>query len=285
MVVRKSAVLSVVLAVWCQLLPAQTASVDELLAQVAKWQSDTSRQPLLELSQVVLKAEASPPRKRELEQRFIALLQSDATLAGKDFVCKQLSIMGSEASVPVLSGMLGDPKTAELARYALERIPGPAVDRALREALGKTAGRTRVGVIDSLGVRRDADSVSALRPLALGSEAHEAAAALFALAKIGTPAALGVLSDAQSRSSARADAAEAWLQAANRMAAGGNKAGAAPIYRTLYGSNAPGTVRAAALHGLGLAGGSQAVPVLMQALHGSDPRLQAIAVGTLMPGA
>jgi len=285
--VRKRAVVScVILAFSCQLLQAQTASVDELLAQTAKWQSDTSRQPLLALSEVVVKAHGSAQQTRALEQRFIAFLKSDATLAGKDFICKQLSLVGSEASVPVLSGMLADPKTAELGRYALERIPGPAVDRALREALANASGRTRIGVINTLGVRRSADSVTALRPLALGSQPAEASAALFALALIGNPAAVDVLSAAQTQadSAARAAAAEAYLQAANRMAAGGNGAAAVPIYRKLYASSAPATVRAAALHGLGLAGGQQAVPVLMEALHGSDGRLQLVAAGALIPG-
>jgi len=182
--------------------------------------------------------------------------------------------------------MLADPKTAELGRYALERIPGPAVDRALREALANASGRTRIGVINTLGVRRSADSVTALRPLALGSQPAEASAALFALALIGNPAAVDVLSAAQTQadSAARAAAAEAYLQAANRMAAGGNGAAAVPIYRKLYASSAPATVRAAALHGLGLAGGQQAVPVLMEALHGSDGRLQLVAAGALIPG-
>ena len=276
----------VFLAFSCQILPAQSASVDELLAQVAKWQSDTSRQPLLALSEVVVKAHGSVQQTRALEQRFMAFLKSDATLAGKDFISKQLSLVGSEASVPVLSGMLADPKTAELGRYALERIPGLAVDRSLREALATTSGRTRIGVINTLGVRRSTDSVAALRPLALGSEAQEASAALFALAMIGNPAAVDVLSEAQGKTTgaAQAAAAEAWLQAANRMAASGNAAAAVPIYRKLYASGAPATVRAAALHGLGLAGGSQAVPVLMEALQGSDGRLQLVAAGALIPG-
>jgi HEAT repeat protein len=57
-----------------------------------------------------------------------------------------------------------------------------------------------------------------------------------------------------------------------------------PIYKTLYAGSVPGTVRAAALHGLGAAGGAQAAPVLMEALHGGDGRLQAVAIGALMPG-
>ena len=46
-----------------------------------------------------------------------------------------------------------------MARYALETIPDPSVDDALRDALGKVQGRPRLGVIGSLGVRRDAKAV------------------------------------------------------------------------------------------------------------------------------
>jgi HEAT repeat protein len=282
----RTIVLVIFVAFSYRLAPAQTASLDDLVGQTAKWRSDTSRKPLLELFDAAVKAQGSASEKRAVEQRLIAALKSDSTLAGKDFICKVLSITGSEASVPVLTGILADPKTAELGRYALERIPGPAVDRALRESLSTTSGRTRVGVIDSLGVRRDATSVAALRPLALGSQPAEASAALYALAMIGNPAALEALSEAQTKTSGdtHAAAAEAYLQAANRLTAGGNKTAAVPIYKTLYTENVPATVRAAALHGYGVAGGPQAVPVLMEALHGNDGRLQAVAIGTLMPG-
>ena len=289
---RKTAVVIwAALALLCATAPAQTASLDELLAQTARWQSDTSRQPLLAVSQMVLKARGSAVQTREMEQRFIAFLKSDATLAGKDFICKQLSLMGSEASVPVLSGMLLDSKTADMGRYALERIPGPAVDRALREALGKTTGKTRIGIINTLGQRGDAASVAALRPLAmgapaLGSQQEESAAALFALAKIADPAAIDVLAEAQGKTTGplRASAAEAWLQAANRLTEHGSAAAALPIYRKLYAADDQGTVRAAALRGLATAGGGQSVPVLMDALRGNDARLQAVAVAALARG-
>jgi HEAT repeat protein len=285
--VRKTAiVIWAALALFCPTAPAQTASLDELLAQTARWQSDTSRQPLLALSQMVLKARGSAPQTREMEQRFIAFLKSDATAAGKDFICKQLSLMGSEASVPVLSGMLADSKTADMGRYALERIPGPGVDRALREALAKSTGKTRIGIINTLGQRGDAASVAALRAPALGSQPAEAAAALFALAKIADPAAIEVLAAAQGKTGeVRASAAEAYLQAANRLAEHGSAAAALPIYRKLYAAGEQGTVRAAALRGLAAAGGAQAVPVLMEALRGDDAGLQAVAIGALAQSA
>ena len=50
-----------------------------------------------------------------------------------------------------------------MARYALERIPAAAAAAALRDALPKLTGTLKVGVIGSLGVRRDAASVPWLR--------------------------------------------------------------------------------------------------------------------------
>jgi HEAT repeat protein len=283
---RTKAILIGGLAVLCPFVQAQTAGIDELLAQTAKWQYETSRQPLQALSEAVAKAQGSPAETRAIEQKFIAFLKSDATPGGKDFICKQLSVMGSEASVPVLTAMLADPKTADLGRYALERIPGQDVDRALREALSKSGDLTRIGIINTLGVRRDANSVPTLRPLALGSQPALASAALFALAKIADPAALAVLSEAQSKTKGtlHADAAEAYLQAGNRLTERGRAASAVPIFKALYAAKDPGTVQAAALRGLARAGGAQAVPVLMEALRGNDARLQAIAIGGLMPG-
>ncbi|MGD0778334.1 MAG: HEAT repeat domain-containing protein, partial [Candidatus Solibacter sp.] len=197
-----------------------------------------------------------------------ALLKSDASLAGKDFVCKQLSVMGSDASVPALSALLVEPRTSEMSRYALERIPGQAADRALREALARTSDKSRIGIVNSLGRRRDAASVPALRPLALGPDQATAAAALFALGEIADPAALQVLAEAGGKASGdlKVTAAQADLKA-----------------QKLYAAGEPSVIRAGALHGMAVAGGAQSTTTLLEALHGSDARLQAVAIHELAP--
>lgn len=253
------------------LLPAQT--IDTLLADVSRWQFDTDRKPTLALAQFVQKAPSA--QRREIEQKFIAFLKSDATAGGKDFVCRQLGAIGTEASVPALAGMLEDAKTAEMGRYALERIPGPAVDRALREALPKSSGKVRIGIVNTIGVRRDSGAVSALRPIALGSAPDEASAALDALADIADSAAVSAIGEAYAKNPRAA--AEPYLQAANRMAERGNAAAAAPIFQKLYSSAEPAAVKAAALRQIRDTG------ILMQALHDSDLRLQAMAVDAMMP--
>ena len=272
-------------ALLCPMAPAQTASLDELLAKVAKWDYDQSREANRAVADMVRKAHGSAAQTRDIEQRFIALLKSDASLAGKDFVCKQLSVMGSDASVPALSALLVEPKTSEMARFALERIPGQATDRALREALARTSDKSRIGIVNSLGRRRDAASVSALRPLALGPDQAIAAAALFALGEIADPAALQVLAEAGGKASGdlKVTAAQADLKAAQHLAASGKQAEALAIYQKLYAAGEPSVIRAGALHGMAVAGGAQSTTTLLEALHGSDARLQAVAIHELAP--
>jgi HEAT repeat protein len=268
----------------CLPIPAQTTSVDQAVAQVAKWEFDQNRQPLRTMSDLIAKAHGSAAETRNIERRFIELLQSDATLGGKDFVCKELSVMGSEASVPVLSGMLLEPKTAEIALYALERIPGQAADQALRDELPKVSvAKVRIGIVNTLGRRRDSGSVAALRPLAFGKEQVMAEPALFALAEIADAGAVQVLAEAQTKTSAalRVTAAEAYLKVGDRRSERGDAPGAVRIYKELYGTGEPAIVRAQALRGLAVADGTQSTPILMQALRGDDARLQAIAIRAL----
>ncbi|MDR0535733.1 MAG: hypothetical protein LBG65_05225 [Puniceicoccales bacterium] len=66
---------------------------------------------------------ATPGRAPALERRLLDLLTHPATtLAGKDFACRMLAIVGSEAAIPVLTLFLKDPATAHPARMALEGI-------------------------------------------------------------------------------------------------------------------------------------------------------------------
>ena len=56
---------------------------------------------------------------------------------------------GGYAETP-LAALLPDEKLSHMARFALERIPAPEAAKALREALSKTQGEVKIGVISSL---------------------------------------------------------------------------------------------------------------------------------------
>ena len=89
------------------------------------------------------------------ERDLIRTLKSKAPKADKAIACKRLAVYGSEEAVPALAALLRDPELNSWARIALEAIPGPAADDALRAAMGRLKGRLLVGTINSIGVRRD----------------------------------------------------------------------------------------------------------------------------------
>ena len=72
------------------------------------------------------------------------------------------------------------------ARYGLEPIADPSADDALRAALPKLKGNQLIGVINSIGKRRDAKAGPALAKMMYGADGDVARAAAAALGSIGT---------------------------------------------------------------------------------------------------
>jgi HEAT repeat protein len=128
---------------------------------------------------------SAAPTEPYKEGELIRVLQSDAPLAEKAITCKRLAVWGTPAAVPALAPLLESRDLNSWARIALEAIPGSAADKALRDALDKTQGRLLVGVINSIGVRRDAKAVKPLVAKLNGGDADVAAAAAAALGRIG----------------------------------------------------------------------------------------------------
>ncbi len=102
----------------------------------------------------------------KIEERLLATLAlPGCTEAGRAFLCKMLGWVGSARSVPALAGLMREATTANVARTALELIPGPEASAALREALASLRGNDRAGVIGSIAARRDAEAGPALAAL------------------------------------------------------------------------------------------------------------------------
>jgi HEAT repeat protein len=254
------------------------AEMEPVLDKIAAWEFNQSRDPLYEFSEFLQGAFGSPARLREIEDRLLRMLQSNATLPGKDFVCRQLRVIGSDASVPVLAGMLLRPETSDMARYALDGIPGSAAEDALLAALPKGSGKIRIGVINSLGQRRNGKAVPALKALVSSPDSGVREATVGALAAIGDVPALEALAAAGDR--------DAYLRCAEKVAAGGNSAAAVKAYRQLMAAGEPETVRLAALSGLVAVAGKDSVPDLERELGSARPKAQAAAIRLLngIPG-
>ncbi|MGH9723329.1 MAG: HEAT repeat domain-containing protein [Bryobacteraceae bacterium] len=258
---------------------AADARLEGTLARLARYTYDQGHQAPVELETQIAKLPAA-----EVETRLIEFLRSDASLAGKDFVCRQLSLIGAQASVPVLEAMLGAADSAEMARYALERIPGDAPLAALRNALGKAPAKARPGIANTLGIRRDAQAVPALSKLTSSTDKVLAAAAVAALGRIATAPALAAL--AALRKQGNRSAMDASLEAADILVGGQNRAGAVAIYQELRAISAPAPIRIGALRGLSATLGREAMPHLVAGVRETDRHVQAAAIQFLntIPG-
>jgi len=204
------------------------------------------------------------------EAELLATLKSGEAHKAKADACRELARVGTKRAVPALTALLGDEKLAHMARYALESIADPSVNVALRDAAGTLKGRLLVGVIGSLGVRRDAQAVGMMTGLLDHRDVEVARAAARALGNIASPAAVEALQNALPKAPADRQRAvcEALLRCAETRAAQGRTEQAGEIYAQLRGlRDAPNAVRTAALRGVLITGGPNAPALLREALH------------------
>lgn len=233
---------------------------------------------------------AAPAVAADQEAELIAVLKSDAGQFEKHEACRVLAHVATKKAVPTLAAMLGDEKMSHMARYALETIPDPSVDVALRDAMGKLTGRPLLGVIGSLGVRRDAQAVEAMAKLLAAPDAVTVQAAARALGQIGTPEAAKAIEAALAGASGakQVNLCEGLFRCAEAMAEEGQAAQSLAIYDRLRGlSPAPQQVRAGALRGVVLARQKEGIPLLLEAVRSADYVLTAAAarIATEIPGA
>ena len=216
----------------------------------------------------------------ETEAQCIQVLQSDASLADKDAACARLKFIGTPQSIAALAGLLTDEQLSHSARYALEPMSSPEAGRSLIEALPKTSGLTKAGIITSLGVRREAAAVPALHPALTDSDAAVATAAATALGDIATPEATAALQAALNSPAGPVQTAvvDATLRCANRLLAAGDQKQALAIFHRLYSGQTNEGVRVAAYRGWLLASGTKAVALATQAITGQPGPAQTAAL-------
>jgi HEAT repeat protein len=228
------------------------------------------------------------PSAKAEEAKLIAVLKSEATQKEKADACRELARIGTKDAIPALAALLGDEKLSHMARYGLETIPDPAVDDALRDALGKLKGLPLVGVIGSIGMRRDAKATDALAGLLEESNPDVVQTAARSLGKIGTSAAAKALGAALDKLSVPNQLAcsEALMRCAESLAAQGQNDEAIAIYDRLRALQGPHQVRAGGLRGAVLARGKEGLPILLAAIRGADYSLTEAAARTAveMPG-
>jgi HEAT repeat protein len=206
------------------------------------------------------------------ESDLIRVLQSDAAKAEKAITCKRLAIYGSEQCVPAVAPLLVDKELASWARIALEAIPGPAADAALRDASSKLKGRLLVGVINSIGVRGDDKAVDILVNKLNDDDINVASAAAVALGHIGGEKAAKALTQTltNEQGEVRSAAAEGCILCAEQLMAKNKTTDAVKLYDTVRRANVPDQRHLEAIRGAILARQSAGLPLLIEQLRSGN---------------
>jgi len=263
---NRAALLCITSAILCGAEP------DALVRQVAGYDFGNDPAAVRELETLTLRT-AGTKNAPAMEKLLLAGLGSARTAAAKDAFCRDLAMIGSDSAVPALTTMMDDPNAVELARYALERIPGERATAALRGALARASPSVQTGIVVSLGRRRDQASVPAIAPMLASRDTRMASAAAAALGNIATPPAREALLAAPPAPAVSG----ALLQIAERS----NPETALRIYRRLNSAGESHAVQAAALGALAHLDPGQAAPLLHAALQSGSVRLQGVAVREL----
>jgi HEAT repeat protein len=166
--------------------------------------------------------------------------------------CQRISELGAKEAVPALAALLGNEHLSTYARYGLEPIADPSADEALRAGMSMLKGNLLIGVINSIGKRRDALAIPALAKMIYGVDANVARAAAAALGSIGGVSAMKEIQRALSKTKGmtRMAVADAGLVCAERLLAEDRREQALILYASLSVIDIPKPARLAAMSGI-----------------------------------
>jgi hypothetical protein len=188
--------------------------------------------------------------------KLVAMVKDpSATVFQKAIACKKLAFVGGKEAVQPMAALLSHPQLSCYARFGLEPNPDPSVDEALRGTLPKLNGRMQIGVITTIGVRKDAKALDMLTKLMDDSDAEVAGAAAAAVGMIGGMQASRALQAALGRTQPPVFpvVARATLLCAEGLMAS-NRERAMDLYTQLSAETMPKPVRLAAIRVLNAAG-------------------------------
>ena len=255
--------------------------LDKLLKQVSKYDYGDSCECLADLNEKVVESLNSIDTQKIVEQQLINVLKSNATFAAKQFICKELSLIGSENSVSALIKMLENERTLNIALFALQRIHAENVNEQLRFALNAVKDANRIAIINTLGERKDKQAISLLEKGLYSSDPEFAIASAEALGKISGDEAVTVLKSAIAKTSHDVLLAvlDSYLYCADQYKSELSKA--LSIYKDVFTSTHAPPLRSAALTGIVRISKSQSIETLLKTIREEDFALQSTAISLI----
>jgi HEAT repeat protein len=220
----------------------------------------------------------------ELSRRLAREALANRPVEVRTFAVRMIAFIGRDEVVPALAQLLEEPEMAEIARWALVRIPGRASIEALAAALPASSGELKIGIINALGERREAGALPALEVAVNSDDAAVRAAALAAIGRIPSGRSEQVLRTTIQRGGAagKSVAWDAYVKVAEGLLASGEGPEAEQAYRFIYANGPNVQLRCAGIIGLGRTGRPQALRTVLEALSRPTLDLQGAAVEALV---
>jgi hypothetical protein len=97
-------------------------TLDEILDKAATYEMGKSRKYLSDFSARIRNSNGKAETYAMYESKMLEFLNSGATVDSKRYMCKELSWVGSQTSIPVLEKLVNDKDLSESATYALQRL-------------------------------------------------------------------------------------------------------------------------------------------------------------------
>ena len=245
--------------------------LSHLLEQLKTYQQGENDSLILELNAFIRSHRTSEQGKIDCEQQLISFLKKEATNAGKREACRHLRIIGTDSSVPVLEDMLLDEKTTDMARYALEKIPGAAADKALLRNLDKSNGTIKAGLVSSLGHRKVPEAVPYLEKiLNINNDSYLSLNAAAALGHIKNQQAAEVLLKVFPKTDGelRIQITGSLLKCAEQSLSKGNPEKAHEIFDQVLDTDLPSSLHNRAFRGKMKASDSRGAQLILKTLRG-----------------
>ncbi len=181
-------------------------------------------------------------------------------------------LAGDEAVAP-LTGFLADKKWSHYARFALQKMEGETPTEALLGSLDEVQGDLKVGILCSIGRRRDPIAVARLTELLADADAQVAESAAVALGWIATPNAAAALETAftgETDAARKAALASGLLLAGQGLVKAGNAQEAIAAFDLIRAADVPKACRVAATQHAMLARGAEGVELMVEQLKAAD---------------
>lgn len=258
-------------------------SLDDILGELALYEYGQDEKILSRLREFIMSHKDSPETRIRCEERLDAFLEGDASLAGKMAVCRYLRLIGTAQSVPILERMLFREDSCDMARFALEKIPGIEAEKALIRSLSRNGKEQRLGSISSLGQRKAVSAVPELGRLLGLSDLEIQVASARALGHIAGSEATRILTSTlrESQDELNFQVATALLNCAEKSSIDGDIEQTSGLYRRLSGSQFSVSVRAAALKGLIASDKERSKTIILDALKSTDSGIHAAAISKI----